>query len=70
MTSELVTPDRGNPLIFNVRSLLGLPERAAGRPTRTQMEAEHDLAWQVLQSMGMGPSPFFPADESWLDEYQ
>ena len=53
-----------------VRSLLGLPERAAGRPTRTQMEAEQDHAWQLLQSMGIDPAPFFPADESWLDEYR
>jgi len=53
-----------------VRSLLGLPERTAGRPTRAQMEAEQDQAWQLLQSMGTDPAPFFPADESWLDEYQ
>lgn len=53
-----------------VRSLLGLPERSAGRPTRAQMEAEQDHAWQILTSMGIDPAPFFPADESWLDEYQ
>lgn len=53
-----------------VRSLLGLPERSAGRPTRALMEAEQDHAWQVLKSMGIEPAPFFPADESWLDDYQ
>ena len=53
-----------------VRSLLGLPERSAGRPTRAQMEAEQDHAWQVLQSMGIDPATLFPADESWLDEYK
>jgi len=53
-----------------VRSLLGLPERSAGRPTRAQMEGEQDRAWQVLQSLGLDPAPFFPADESWLDDYQ
>ncbi|MCC7157790.1 MAG: hypothetical protein IT161_24630 [Bryobacterales bacterium] len=53
-----------------VRSLLGLPERAAGRPTRAQMEAEQDQAWQLLQSMGIDPTSFFPADESWLDDYK
>jgi len=53
-----------------VRSLLGLPERTAGRPTRVQMEAEQDHAWQVLQSPGVDPAPFFPGDESWLDEYK
>ena len=53
-----------------VRSVLGLPERSAGRPTRAQMEAEQDRAWQVLQSMGLDPAPFFPADESWLDDYK
>jgi hypothetical protein len=53
-----------------VRSLLGLPERSAGRPTRAQMEAEQDGAWQILQSLGIDPAPFFPADESWLDEYK
>lgn len=53
-----------------VRSLLGLPERIAGRPTRAQMEAEQDHAWQVLQSMGIDPGLFFPADESWLDGYR
>ncbi len=52
-----------------VRSLLGLPEHAPGRPTRTQMESEQDAAWQILQSMGVDPARFFPADESWLDEY-
>jgi hypothetical protein len=52
-----------------VRSLLGLPE-PAGRPTRTQMEAEQDHVWQVLQSMGIDPAPFFSADESWLEEYK
>jgi hypothetical protein len=34
------------------------------------MEAEQDRAWQVLQSLGIDPAPFFPADESWLDDYQ
>jgi hypothetical protein len=53
-----------------IRSLLGLPERAAGRPARTQMEIEQDLAWSILQSMAVDPARFFPADESWLDEYQ
>ena len=53
-----------------LRSLLGLPERSAGRPTRAQMEAEQDHAWQTLQSMGVDPAPLFPADESWLDEYR
>jgi hypothetical protein len=53
-----------------VRSLLGLPERSAGRPTRAQMETEQDRAWQVLQSLGLDPAPYFPADESWLDGYQ
>ena len=53
-----------------VRSLLGLPERSAGRPTRAQMEAEQDRAWQVLQSLGIDPATYFPADESWLDGYQ
>jgi hypothetical protein len=52
-----------------VRSLLGLPERVAGRPTRAQIEAEQDHAWQVLQSVGIDPASFFPADESWPDEY-
>ncbi len=52
-----------------VRSMLGLPERAAGRPTRAQMEAAQDHAWQLFQSMGIDPAQFFPADESWLDEY-
>lgn len=53
-----------------VRSLLGLPERSAGRPTRAQMEAEQDHAWQTLKMMCIDPAPFFPADESWLDEYR
>lgn len=53
-----------------VRSLLGLPERVAGRPTRCQMEAEQDHAWQLLQSMGIDPAPFFPVHESWLDDYR
>ena len=53
-----------------VRSLLGLPERSAGRSSRAQMEAEQDRAWQVLQSLGLDPALFFPADESWLDGYQ
>ncbi len=53
-----------------IRSVLGLPERAAGRPTRAQMESEQDAAWHILQSMGVDPAPFFPADESWLDEYR
>jgi hypothetical protein len=53
-----------------IRSLLGLPERPAGRPTRGQIEAEQDHAWQVLRSMGIDPTAFFPADESWLDHYQ
>lgn len=53
-----------------VRSLLGLPERSAGRPTRAQMEAEQDHAWQVLKSIGIDPAPMFPADESWLDDYR
>ena len=34
-----------------VRSLLGLPERSAGRPTRVQMEAEQDRAWQLGLSL-------------------
>ena len=49
-----------------VRSLIGLPERSPGRPTRAQMEAEQDHAWHVLQSIGIDPAPFFPGDESWL----
>ncbi len=53
-----------------LRSLLGLPERAAGRPTRAQLEAEQDQAWQLLQSMGIDPAPLFPGDESWLDDYR
>lgn len=53
-----------------IRFLLGLPERSAGRPTRAQMEAEQDHAWQLLKSMGVDPAPFFPADESWLDDYK
>lgn len=53
-----------------IRSLLGLPERSAGRPTRAHMEAEQDQAWQILQSMGIDPTPFFPSDESWLDDYK
>src|SRR5579872_2788787 len=53
-----------------VRSLLGLPERSAGRPTRAQMEAEQDHAWQTLKTVGIDPASFFPADESWLDDYQ
>jgi hypothetical protein len=53
-----------------VRSLLELPERSAGRPTRAQMEAEQDQAWQVLTSIGLDPAPFFPEDETWLDGYQ
>ena len=53
-----------------VRSALGLPERFVGRPTRAQMEEEQDRAWQVLQSLGLDPAPFFPADESWLDDYR
>jgi hypothetical protein len=52
-----------------VRSQLGLPERAAGRPPRAQMEAEQDHVWQVLKSIGIDPAPLFPADESWLDKY-
>jgi hypothetical protein len=51
------------------RSLAGLPPLSAGRPTRAQMEEEQDRAWELLQSMGIDPAPFFPADESWLDEY-
>ena len=53
-----------------IRSLVGLPERSAGRPTRAHMEVEQDQAWQLLQSMGVDPAPFFPPDESWLDEYK
>ena len=41
-----------------IRSLAGLPERSAGRPTRAQMEVEQDQAWQVLQSLGVDPAPF------------
>jgi hypothetical protein len=52
------------------RSLAGLPPLSAGRPTRAQMEEEQDRAWELLQGMGIDPAPFFPADESWLDEYQ
>jgi hypothetical protein len=29
--------------------------RSAGRPTRAQMEAEQDHAWQALKSMGIDP---------------
>ena len=54
----------------DVRSLLGLPERTAGRPTCAQMEAGQEHAWQVLQSLGIDPAPFFPADERWLDGYR
>lgn len=53
-----------------IRSLLGLPEQSAGGPTCAQMEAEQDHAWEVLQSIGIDPAPFFPTDESWLDEYK
>jgi hypothetical protein len=52
------------------RSLAGLPLLSAGRPTRVQMEEEQDRAWEILQSMGIDPAPFFPTDESWLDDYK
>ncbi len=52
-----------------VRSALGLPERSPGRGTRDQMDDEQDRAWEILKSIGVDPAPFFPEDDSWLDDY-
>jgi hypothetical protein len=53
-----------------IRAALGLPERSAGRPTRSQLEAEQDQAWEILRGLGLDPAGFFPPDESWLDSYR
>ena len=70
MLIESKAKEAGMSVANYFRSLAGLPPVSAGRPTRTQMEGEQDRAWEILQSMGIDPAPFFPADESWLDGYR
>jgi len=53
-----------------VRAALGLPERAAGRPTVEQLEAEQDQAWEILRNLGLDPAGYFPSDDSWLEDYR
>ena len=70
MLIESKAKEAGMSVANYFRSLAGLPPVSAGRPTRAQMEEEQDRAWEILHSMGIDPAPFFPADESWLDEYR
>jgi len=53
-----------------LRASAGLPERAAGRPTVEQLEAEQDQAWEILRGLGLDPAGYFPADDSWIDDYR
>ncbi len=52
-----------------LRSLAGLPERPAGRPTAEQLGREADDAWDILRELGEDPKAFFPATDEWTEEY-
>jgi hypothetical protein len=70
MLIEAKARAEGKSVANYVRSRLGLPERNAGRPTVTQLEAEQDQAWEILRGLGVDPAAFFPADDSWLADYR
>jgi len=53
-----------------LRTRVGLPERQAGRPMVEQLDAEQDQAWEILRGLGLDPAGYFPADDSWLDDYR
>jgi hypothetical protein len=53
-----------------LRTCAGLPERTSGRPTVEQLEAEQDQAWEILRGLELDPAGYFPADDSWLDDYR
>ncbi|MCL4401936.1 MAG: hypothetical protein M1436_04620 [Acidobacteria bacterium] len=46
------------------------PARTAGRPARSQLEAEQDQAREILRGLGVDPAAHFPPDEAWLDDYR
>lgn len=56
-----------NPLYGDVRDA---PARTAGRPARSQLEAEQDQAREILRGLGVDPAAHFPPDEAWLDDYR
>lgn len=70
MLIEAKARAEGKSVANYVRSKLGLPDRIAGRPTLTQLEAEQDQAWEILRSLGLDPTVHFPPDDDWMDAYR
>lgn len=70
MLIEAKAREEGKSVANYVRSRLGLPERNAGRPTLTQLEAEQDQAWEILRGLGLDPADYFPVDDTWMTAYR
>jgi hypothetical protein len=60
LSSDAKARAEGKSVANYVRSRLGLPDRDAGRPTVSQLEVEQDQAWEILRSLGLEPTAYFP----------
>ena len=67
---EAMAREAGMSVANYLRTRAGLPERQAGRPAVEQLEAEQDQAWEILRGLGLDPAGYFPADDSWFDDYR